>query len=90
MKLKDGWVLTKVGDDYAAVPTNESAEDFRGIISLNESGKDIWQGLVDGLDEERIADRLMDMYEIDSRDTAVRAVEKVINILKEEGILKDE
>ena len=63
MKLKEGWVITELGGEYVAVPTQESGGDFYGVVRLNETGKDIWQAISEGLSEKEIADRRVELYE---------------------------
>ena len=87
MKLKEGFILTEIGGEYVAVPSQGGAGSFHGIVKLNESGKDIWQGLEEGLSEEKIADRLVELYENLDRNKALNAVKSVIEELKTEGLL---
>ena len=88
MKFKDGWVLTKQSDEYAAVPTRESAESFSGIVRLNETGKDIWEGISDGLTVDEIAAKLVDLYDGVDLAKAEEEVNKVVQSLIDEGILE--
>ena len=87
MKIKEGWVLTELGGEYIAVPTQESSKDFCGIIRLNETGKDIWEGFVEGLSETEIALRLVETYDGVDQDRARKAVQDVAEKLKTEGVL---
>ena len=89
MKLKEGWTLTELAGEYVAVPTGESAKTFSGIVRLNETGRDIWQGLADGLDEDGIAYRLTELYDGIDHDTAKSAVQKVFAKLMKEGLLEE-
>lgn len=89
MKLKDNWTLTELGDKYVAVPVQGGGDNFSGIVRLNETGKDIWQGISDGLGEDEIADRLADTYEGLDKQRALDAVRKVIETLKDGGLLED-
>lgn len=89
MKLKEGWTLTELAGEYVAVPTGESAKTFSGIVRLNETGRDIWQGLADGLDEDGIAHRLTELYDGIDHDTAKSDVKKVFAKLMKEGLLEE-
>lgn len=88
MKLKESFVLTQMGDEYAAVPVGDQASEFRGIIRLNETGKDIWDGLADGLTREQIACRLVEEYNGVDETSALEATDRIIRTLKEAGILE--
>ena len=45
MKIKKGFVLRDVAGRSVVVATGTAAKKFRGMIILNDTGKDIWQGL---------------------------------------------
>lgn len=87
MKLKAGWTLIEMGDEYVAVPTGESAESFRGIVRLNVTCKDIWNGLTEGLSEMEIARKLLELYDEIDLEGAQQAVRGVVAKLTEEGLL---
>ena len=89
MKLKAGWMLTEFSGEYIAVPTGEMTENFHGVVRLNVTGKDIWQGLSDGLNESEIADKLMELYSDLDRETAQKAVRGVVDKLKDGGLLEE-
>lgn len=87
MKLNGQFTLAKLGAEYMAVPL-DNTEKNRIVIKLNESGAEVFQGLIDGQDEEQLAERLRAKYpELDS-ETAGQAVAQVINNLFNAGILK--
>ena len=89
MKLKNGWVISEIDGEYVVVPTGESADGFCGVVHLNETGKDIWQGLTKGLGEKEIAVKLTELYDGVTLEKALDSVCKVINELKKEGILSE-
>ena len=89
MKLKNGWMLTDLAGEYVAVPTEESAENFRGVVRLNETGKDVFQGLLDGLTEEQIVEKLLEQYDGVDQQGAEQAVKSVVDRLKKEGLLTE-
>lgn len=47
MKIKDGFILEKVGNSYLAVAVGERAESFSGIVRMNESGAYFWNLIKD-------------------------------------------
>ena len=86
MKLNGQFTLAKLGAEYMAVPL-DNTEKNRIVIKLNESGAEVFQGLIDGQDEEQLAERLRAKYpELDS-ETARKAVNNVLYSLKKAGIL---
>ena len=58
-------------------------------MRLNETGRDIWQGLADGLSETEIADKLIELYNGVDKEKAQKAVKSVVDKLKEEGLLEE-
>lgn len=87
MKISDGWTITELAGEYVAVPVGEKASDFKGIVRLNETGLDIWNGLSEGLSCEEISQRLLDEYEGLAPEKAKETVQSVVEKLNKEGLL---
>lgn len=87
MKLCDQFTVAQLGDEYVAVPLNGKGS-FRGVVKLNESGVEVFQGLIDGENEEQLAERLRAKYPELDAETAKKAVTEVIDSLKVAGILE--
>lgn len=87
MKLKSGFVLREVAGENVVVATGRAGEGFHGMISLNDTGKEIWLGLEEGLSEAQIRERLMQKYEVDS-ETAERDVEELVEQIRGAGFLE--
>lgn len=85
MKIKDGYIVRKIGTKYYAVSAARAAEGA-GMISLNETGAFIWELLKNDTTVEEIAKALADKYEIDV-ELATRDSEAYISMLKEAGAL---
>ncbi|WP_343089456.1 PqqD family protein, partial [Methanocalculus natronophilus] len=45
MKIKKDYILRNVGDETVVVPTGEEAVNFNGMISLNDSGRLLFETL---------------------------------------------
>lgn len=54
MKIKKGFVLRDVAGRSVVVATGAAAKKFRGMIMLNDTGKEIWIRLQKGMDQEEI------------------------------------
>lgn len=65
MRIKNGFVLREVAGQNMVIATGEASKDFHGMIKLNSTGKEIWQGMQEGLCEQEIAKGLQAKYEID-------------------------
>ena len=87
MKLCDQFIVTQLADEYVAVPM-EKTSGFHGLVKLNESGAEVFRGLMEGQTESQLAERLKAKYpELDS-ETAKQAVSEVIASLKKAGVLE--
>ena len=51
MKIKDGFVVRDIMGQCVVVATGEASESFSGMIKLNDTGKDIWEGVASGKSE---------------------------------------
>ena len=73
---REDYLLMECAGEYVVVPTGEAGETLHGIIRLNETGKVVWEALLDGLDEDAAAERLTAEYDVD-KATALRDVRKI-------------
>jgi len=88
MKLKDGFMVRNIMDEYVVVPVGERINDFNGLITLNESGLFLWNCLEkdnSGIDE--LVDKLIGEYEVDTQ-TAKADVLKFIEVLSTNELLE--
>ena len=49
MRIKNGFVLEKVGDSYLSCATGKLAKQFSGFVRLNETGAFLWEMLSSGV-----------------------------------------
>ena len=89
MKIKDGFVLRKIADQYMAVPVGARAKELHGMIGLNETGAFIWERLSKGQSQNDIVKALCEEYEV-RNDAAAASVERFLEKLRAEGLLSDE
>lgn len=85
-KLKEGFIIRKIGGQIMAVPTGKMTSEIHGMISLSESGELLWNALKDGAEIETLADILTENYEVE-RETALADAEKFVSALKVQGAL---
>lgn len=88
MKIRKGFVLREVAGNTIVISVGAARDIFQGMIQLNETGKEIWRGIEEGLTVERIAQRLEEIYEVDLEE-ARQDTEEVIGQLKKAGILEE-
>lgn len=86
-KLKDGFVVRKIGDQIMAVPVGKQTSEIHGMIALTESAELLWNVLKDGAEEGDLVKIITDTYEVD-KAIATEDVKKFIEGLKEQGALE--
>lgn len=87
MKIKDGYVLREVAGYSVVVPVGEAAQNFNGMINLNESGAMLWRALENGATEEGLTELLLSEYDID-RAAAAADVNEFIGKMKSADLLE--
>ncbi len=88
VKLKENFVLRKVGPMYMAVPFGALTREVKGMISLTESGYLLWQEIKKGNDTvEGLSKVLCDTYEVPSEQAAAD-VQAFLDGLREQGALE--
>ena len=75
MKLKDGFMLKKILDDYVVVPVGDNIVDFAVAVSLNETGAFLWQQLSSEKNVNELADALASEYDITSEEVIGDVIE---------------
>jgi hypothetical protein len=89
MRIKKGFVLREVAGQNMVIATGEASKDFHGMIKLNNTGKEIWLGLQEGLSEEEIAKGLQEKYQIDG-DKAQQDTKEFVGKMLEMGFVVNE
>ena len=89
MKIKEGFVVRKIANQYMAVPVGSRAKELHGMIGLNETAAFLWELLKEDRTEEELSAFLYDEYEI-SEEKALESVKRFGELLKKEGVLADE
>lgn len=87
MKLKYPFITQQVNDGYVAVATDEGAAEFKGIIRLNEVGKEIFDLLSTDQTEELLVAALKERYS-DPNDEIESSVRGFVDYLAAEGVLE--
>ena len=88
MKIKSGFVVRKIANQYMAVPVGARAKVLHGMLGLNETAAFIWELLKEERTEEELAALVFEEYEI-SEEHALEAVQRFCKSLQEEGVLED-
>lgn len=88
MKIKDGFVVRDVGGRTYVVAVGELSKSFSCMITLNETGKLIWQTLENGATKEDVVNKLLSVYEDADREVVEKDVSLFIERLEKDNILE--
>lgn len=81
MKLKDGFILRTVAGETVVLPTG-GVTDFDMMITLNDTGKFLWERLAVGAEEAELVDALLAEYDV-TQELAAQSVAAFVARLKE-------
>ena len=87
MKIKEGFILRKVGIQFVVAATGKASEHFNGMMRLNESGAFAFRLMQQGITEEELTIRLMEAYEV-SEQTARKDAAAFTAALREADALE--
>ena len=86
MQLKDGFILRTVAGQHVVVPSGEDL-DLNMMITLNETGKLLWENLQKGAEQEELVAALVQEYNVEEQ-TAEAHVVRFVEKLRKNGFLK--
>ena len=87
MKISENYILREIAGEYIVVPTGSAAMDFKGLITLNDTGVFLWKLLQeDDQTEEGLLDALCEEYEA-VREEAKADIEEFLQRIRSEGML---
>ncbi|MFW5838883.1 MAG: PqqD family protein [Bacillota bacterium] len=89
MKIKSAYVLRSIADEHIVVPTGQEGVNFNGVLTLNNSGKLLFETLQKGANTNTLVDVLMDHYDVDEK-TALHDVQQFIKKLDSKAIITHE
>ena len=79
MKIREGFILRDVAGQTFVVPTGKLSQEYQGMITLNETGKFIWQCLEKEMTNEQIVEEIMKTFEDAEREVVQKDVESFVN-----------
>lgn len=86
MKIKNGFLLRSVAGKNIVVPVGAEL-DFGGMITLNDTGKFMWEQLSHEIDTDSLLKKIVSEYDVDE-EIAKDDMNNFINKLKELNILE--
>lgn len=92
MKIREGFLQTKVGGQAYVLPYGQNIADHCDGIALNDTGEILWRGLEEGCDKNELTELLKTEYGLGDEmdDQLSRDVEQFQNRLVRMGILLEE
>ena len=87
MKAKYSFDIMELDDDQVAVPVGMGAEQFHGVLKVNETAVAILKLLEEETTEDQIVEALLKEYTGDKTDIS-SYVHEYIERLKAEGIVE--
>ena len=87
MKIKDGYIVRKIGGKFYAVSVSQVSAGG-GMIALNETGAFIWHFLQEAHTKEELLAAMLEEFDVDEADARVD-IEGFTGVLLEQGMLED-
>ena len=87
MKIREGFVLRNIADEYIVMPTGGNIAKFDGAVVLNEVSAFIFEKLANPMSKEDLVEALVNEYEVDS-ETAAKDIDSLISKFEEWEIIE--
>lgn len=87
MKIKEGFVLRKVADEYIVMPTGGNIAKFDGAVALNEVSAFIFEKMQAPVSKEDLLIAVLNEYDVES-DVAAKDIDALISKFDEMGIIE--
>lgn len=86
MKIKDGFELREIADNYVVIPTESRVVDFSSMIMLNEVSAFLWLQLLEDKSENDLLRAVLSEYDVD-KETAASDIKVFIKELAAAGVI---
>ena len=86
MRIVPGFFLREIAGETIAIPSADAARQLSGLISLNGSGKLLFELLQNEQTVESLVSKLLEVYDIDEH-TAREDVDAFLRMLQENQLL---
>ncbi len=88
MKIREGFVLRDVAGKTIVIATGELSKEYHAIMTMNETGKLIWQCLEKGMSEAEVVDAILAECEDATREVVEKDVSAFVDKLKKVNIVE--
>ncbi|MDD3713069.1 MAG: PqqD family protein [Candidatus Izemoplasmatales bacterium] len=88
MKIKENYVIKTIKDEFVVVPIKDEAIRFRGIITLNNTAKFIFETLKNRvMDKDELLELMLEKYDAD-QSLLEKDIDNFVRILEENDLLE--
>ena len=87
MKIRDGFVLRNVVDEYIVMPTGDNIAKFDGAVVLNEVSAFVFEQMKRPVSREDVLEAVLNEFEVDEA-TAAADLDQLIGKLTEMGLIE--
>ena len=85
MKIKEGFILREVAGQIVVLPSGDDL-NLNMMITLNGTGRFLWEHLQEDTDEAALIAALLNEYDVDE-ETVTNAVHEFVDKLNDNGFL---
>lgn len=87
MRVKEGFMLREIAGSWVVVPLGKRVVEFKGLMSLSESGALLWKKLESPVGEDELVSSILSEYEADEAEVR-EDVRQFVAALNEKGLLE--
>ncbi len=84
MKRKADFILRSVADTWVIVPVGAATKSFSGMLTVNETGRFLWELLAQEQTPESLTKALLENYEV-TQETAAADADAFVQKLMQVG-----
>ncbi|OCZ49425.1 PqqD family protein [Dehalobacter sp. TeCB1] len=88
MKIKKGYLVREIADCYIVVPIGERVIEFKGIMTLNDTGHFIWRCLAENISYNQLLACILEEYEVDEA-TAKTDLDVFLQRARDSAVLEE-
>ena len=87
IKVKKGFVLREVSGSYIVVAVGAASKQFKGLITLNESGAFLWGKLLEGNTRDGLIEAMLAEYDA-PKEVIEKDVDNFIECMTKGGLVE--
>ena len=88
MKVRNGYVLREIVGEYFIIPIGDESINNNRMITVNETGKILWDALQKDISFDGLMKIMLDTYDVDEQ-TLRADVDEFLTKIRDAGLLED-